>query len=90
MVDEIFGHRDDWVSFGEYSQEKHRILIDRSFPGNTQVSDVNHWLGIDLSMENEEETLEELMFRRLGGHLEQGDLIIEGQLNYDEIKFKKL
>ena len=80
VVDEIFGHRDDWVSFGEYSQEKHRILIDRSFPGNTQVSDVNHWLGIDLSMENEEETLEELMFRRLGGHLEQGDLIIEGQL----------
>ena len=31
-------------------------------------------------MENEEETLEELMSRRLGNHLEQGETIIEGNL----------
>ena len=80
VVDEIFGHRDDWVSFGEYSPEKHRIIIDRSFPGNTRVFDVNHWLGIHLEMESEEETLEDLIHRRLEGQVGQGATLIENNL----------
>lgn len=85
VVDEIFGERDDWISFGEYAPEKHKIFIDRSFPGDTLVVDINKWLHIQLTAEPDE-TLEELMERHLGRHLDRGDSIrIEGfELSVEE------
>lgn len=85
VVDEIFGQRDDWVVFGEYSREKHKILVDRSFPGNTLVADINKWLHIQLSAE-EDETLENVMERHLSRRLDLGDVIrIEGfELSVEE------
>ena len=85
VVDEIFGQRDDWISFGEYAPEKHKILVDRSFPGDTLVKDINKWFHINLSAKGEE-TLEDLMERHLSRHLDKGDsLRIEGfELSVEE------
>ncbi|NGX50253.1 MAG: hypothetical protein K1060chlam2_00094 [Chlamydiae bacterium] len=74
IVDEIFGQRDDWISFGEYAPEKRKILIDRSFPGETRVNDINRWLKIDLPAEDDE-TLEELMERHLAHHIVKGESV---------------
>lgn len=74
VVDEIFGQRDDWVSFGEFAPEKHRVIIDRSLPGETRVSDVNLWFKLSLP-EKEGETLEELMIRLLKHRPEKGEVL---------------
>ncbi|MDN3508552.1 MAG: CNNM domain-containing protein [Candidatus Neptunochlamydia sp.] len=41
VVDEIFGHRDDWISFGEYVPGKWKVFVDRSFLEHTLVSEVH-------------------------------------------------
>ncbi|MCB1085390.1 MAG: HlyC/CorC family transporter [Chlamydiia bacterium] len=78
VVDEIFGRRDEWISFGEFSRPKHMVMIDRSFPGGTLVADINKWLNINLPVEEEGETLEDLMERSLGRHLDRGDSVHVG------------
>jgi len=75
VVDEIFGQRDDWISFGEYIPEQRKVLVDRSFPGSTLVSDINKWLHIDLPLDQEGETLEDLMEKALGRRPDLGDSI---------------
>ncbi|MBI3212064.1 MAG: hypothetical protein HYZ47_05250, partial [Simkania negevensis] len=74
VVDEILGQRDEWVSVGEFAPEKHRIFIDRSYLGETLVSEINEELRIDLEGE-EGESLEELMTRHLGHRPGRGDSI---------------
>lgn len=74
VVDEILGQRDEWVSLGEFAPEKHRIFIDRSYLGETLVSEINEELRIDLEGE-EGESLEEFMTRHLGHHPGKGDSI---------------
>ncbi len=88
IVDEIFGERDDWASFGEFSLEKHRILIDRSFPGDTKISDINRWFNLSLPGK-EEESLEELMSRLLDRRVEKGESvkICDLELTLDESSF---
>lgn len=81
VVDEIFGHRDAWVSFGEFAPEKHLVLIDRSFPGDTKILDLNRWFGIKLEGE-EGETLEEFMARHLDHHPNQGESIRVGAFEF--------
>ncbi|MCB1107924.1 MAG: HlyC/CorC family transporter [Chlamydiia bacterium] len=75
VVDEIFGHRDDWISFGEYTPEQRKVLVDRSFPGSTLVADINKWLHINLPIKEEGETLEELMELSLGRRPDLGDTV---------------
>ncbi len=76
VVDEIFGERDDWISFGEYVPKKgKKILVDRSFPGSTPVADINQWLAIDLPIPEEGATLEELVEKELGRRPDRGDAI---------------
>ena len=79
VVDEIFGQRDDWVSFGEFAPEKHRVFVDRSLPGETKVSDINLWFKLSLPGE-EDETLEELMTRLLKHRPEKGEAIRVGEV----------
>ena len=74
IVDEIFGERDDWASFGEFSPEKHRILLDRSFPSDTKVCDINLWFNLSLPGK-EEESLEGLMSRFLKRRVEKGESV---------------
>lgn len=74
VVDEIFGQRDDWVSFGEYLPGKEKVFVDRSFPGTTLVSEVNRWFAIDIPC-GEGTTLEELMEEHLGSRPDRGDVI---------------
>lgn len=74
VVDEIFGHRDDWVSFGEYAPGKGKVFVDRSFPGDTLVSDVNKWFSIDLPTKANT-TLEDLMEQHLGHRPDRGDAV---------------
>lgn len=80
VVDEVFGRRDDWISFGEYAHDKHRILVDRSFPGDTRAVDINKWLSLDLPIEDPEDTLEDLMERALGHRPDRGDSVHIGTL----------
>ncbi|MCB1110791.1 MAG: HlyC/CorC family transporter [Chlamydiia bacterium] len=75
VVDEIFGHRDDWISFGEYIPEQRKVLVDRSFPGGTLVADINKWLHIDLPIKEDGETLEDLMELSLGRRPDLGDAV---------------
>jgi len=74
IVDEIFGRGLDWVSLEGYSPEKRKIFVDRSFPGNTLVADINKWFRIHLTAEKDT-TLEELMEHYLKRHLDKGDSI---------------
>lgn len=79
VVDEIFGQRDDWVSFGEFTPEKHRVVVDRSLPGETKVADINLWFKLSLPGE-EDETLDELMTRLLGHRPEKGEPLRVGEI----------
>lgn len=74
VVDEIFGHRDDWISFGEYVPGKGKVFVDRSFPGDTLVADVNKWFSINLPSKTST-TLEDLMAEHLGHRPDRGDSI---------------
>ena len=74
IVDEIFGGRSQWMYDDELTPEKHHILIDRSFPGETTVAFIQKALGIVLS-DDPEETLEELMARHLNHRPEEGETI---------------
>ncbi|MCB1071778.1 MAG: DUF21 domain-containing protein [Chlamydiia bacterium] len=74
VVDEIFGHRDDWISFGEYVPGKGKVFVDRSFPGDTLVSEVNKWFSIEIPG-GTETTLEDLMEEHLGHRPERGDVV---------------
>lgn len=79
IVDEIFGEHDDWISFGEYAPDKHKkILVDRSFPGDTLIANINNWLKIELPMEDKEDTLEDLMEQSLNHPPDLGDSIRVG------------
>lgn len=74
VVDEVFGSREDWISLGEFSKEKHLVMIERSFPGDTKVSLINKWIGIHLEG-GEDETLEDLMTKNLGHRPSVGESV---------------
>ena len=74
VVDEVFGSREDWISLGEFSKEKHLVLIERSFPGDTKISLINKWIGIHLEGE-EDDTLEDLMTKNLGHRPSLGESV---------------
>ncbi|MEM7175678.1 MAG: hemolysin family protein [Chlamydiota bacterium] len=76
IVDEVFGHRYEWRKRRAALPEAKQVLIDRSFPGDTSLADLNQWLGIHLGDSNEE-TLEGLMTRRLGHRPERGEVVRE-------------
>ncbi len=77
VVDEIFGHRNDWISFGEYSPGKGKVSVDRSFTGDTLVSEVNKWFSIEIPAK-EDETLEDLMEEQLGHRPDRHDTVRVG------------
>ncbi len=75
VVDEIFGERDDWVSFGEYSPTKNHIMVDLSLSGNTPIQEVNQRFSIHFDG-LEGESLEDFMARKLGHRPEINESIV--------------
>ena len=74
IVDEIFRKPHDWAPFEGYSPGKRKVFVDRSFPGNTLVVDINKWFHINL-IAKKDQTLEEFMEHHLKRHLDKGDTI---------------
>ncbi len=78
VVDEIFGERDDWISFGEFLPEKRKVFVDVTASGDALVTEINKQYSLKLPIEDE--TLEELMHTRLGHHPDQGESIRFGSI----------
>ena len=76
IVDEVFGHRYEWRKQKAAQFKAKQILIDRSFPGDTLLTDLREWLGITLG-NHDDETLEGLMTHRLGHRPERGEVVRE-------------
>ena len=79
VVDEIFGHRYDWILASGSKREKHQVCIDRSFPGETKVSDINAWFKLSLPDQGDE-SVEELMTRLLNRRPEKGEPLKLGDI----------
>ena len=60
---------------GEYIPEQRKVLVDRSFPGDTAIADINKWLHINLPIKEDGETLEDLMELSLGRRPDLGDSV---------------
>lgn len=86
VVDEIFGTDDEWVSITEYLPSKHKVVLDRTFPGDTKVSVIHSQFNIELPVD-ESFTIEEVMEEKLGHSLEEGSRVHIGNyyLTVDDI-----
>lgn len=76
IVDEVFGHRHEWCKQRATRAADKQVMIDRAFPGDTTLADLKLWLGIALGDEDDE-TLEEFMTRRLGHRPDRGEAVRE-------------
>lgn len=84
IIDEIFGKTDDWESFGDISPRMHRVIVDRTFPGDLLIRDFNNKFHVHLDARGTN-TLEELLEQSLGhlpekgesAHIDQFELIVE-------------
>ncbi len=65
IIDEIFGLSDNWMSFEEIIPRAHRVVVDRSFPGDTKITDFNLAYHVHLDGKDAE-TLEDLVTKLLG------------------------
>jgi CBS domain containing-hemolysin-like protein len=74
IVDEVFGQSDEWMSFDEMAPPTHHVLVDRTFPGDTKLSDFNTQYQVHLEYEDVE-TLEELVFKALGHAPTKGETV---------------
>ena len=75
---EIFGASDDWVSITEYLPSKHKVVLDRTFEGDTKISVIHKEFGIELPVD-ESKTIEEVMEEKLGHSVEEGSRVYIGQ-----------
>ncbi len=85
IIDEIFGQSDLWVSLDTVHDFPNQVMIDRSFPGGTLLSELKAEYQIDLAYEDAT-TLEELCEKLLGHTPAKGDSLRfdEYQLNIEE------
>jgi putative hemolysin len=65
IIDEIFGLSDSWMSFEEMVPRSHHVIVDRTFPGDTQIDEFNKTYKVHLDAHGVE-TLEELVSQLLG------------------------
>ena len=64
IIDEIFGQSDAWMQFEELAPV-HHVIVDRTFPGETKISDFNAAYRVHLDAKGVE-TLAELVAHILG------------------------
>ncbi len=74
IIDEIFGQSDDWMSFGEMIPRAYHIVVDRTFPGDMELSEFNQQFSVNLNYEGAK-TLEELMIKALGHPPSKGESV---------------
>ncbi|NNM44009.1 MAG: HlyC/CorC family transporter [Chlamydiae bacterium] len=74
IIDEIFERVDDWIAFGEGVPEFQQVFVDKTFPGDTKLSDFNKHFHVYLSYENVE-TLEQLVTVLLGHTPSKGETV---------------
>jgi putative hemolysin len=65
IIDEIFGLSDNWMSFEDVLPRANRIVVDRTFPGDTKIDEFNKTYHVYLDSRGVE-TLEELVAKLLG------------------------
>ncbi len=74
IIDEIFGHSDDWISFEEMLPRAYHIVVDRSFPSDMRLEDFNKQFNVNLTYQDAE-TLEDLMTQALGHPPSKGESV---------------
>jgi CBS domain containing-hemolysin-like protein len=65
IIDGIFGLSDQWMSFEEMVPRSHHVILDRTFSGETKISEFNQTYRVHLDAQGVE-TLEELVTQLLG------------------------
>jgi CBS domain containing-hemolysin-like protein len=65
IIDEIFGLSDSWMSFEDMVPRAHHIVVDRTFPGDTQIDEFNKTYHVHLDSQGVE-TLGDLVAKILG------------------------
>ncbi len=78
IIDEIFGREDNWISLADPHASVSQIVVDRTFPADTQLSEINELYNIDLASGTASD-LEELFEEILGHKPAKGDAIRIGQ-----------
>lgn len=88
IIDEIFGRDDSWPSFGDIIPKMHTVVVDRTFPGETKIAELNQEYRVHLDSQGVE-TLEELMTKELGHPPVLGESvrIDTFQLTVEEVSF---
>ena len=74
IIDEIFGLSDNWMSFEEMVPRAHHVVVDRTFPGDTQIEEFNKTYHVHLDAHGVE-TLEELVTKLLGHTPALGEVV---------------
>ncbi len=74
IIDEIFGRADTWTSYEEMVPRAYHIVIDRTFPSDTTLSEFNKQFGVHLAYQDAE-TLEEVMTIALGHSPSKGESV---------------
>ena len=89
VIDEIFGQRDEWISFDEYLPEKHHIVIEKTFPADTSISEINQTLPIHLPMDKGD-TLEEVMKGLLGHEPDSNETVDMSNIELTFLEGKRI
>ena len=74
IIEEVFGPKGYWASPKELLNRKEQIIIEKTFPCDTKISEINRSLRIFLPTEGVS-TLEELMISHLGHRPNKGESI---------------
>ncbi|MES2200135.1 MAG: hemolysin family protein [Chlamydiota bacterium] len=84
IVDEIFGRKDQWMSFVDIGPSMHQIALDRAFPGDMLLKEFKEHYHVDISFKHAK-TLAQAMELALGHipregenvRIDQFELIVE-------------
>lgn len=74
IIEEIFGPKNYWVTSSELMAAKDQVIIEKSFPCESKVDQINRQLNISLR-HLDGDTLEDLMVRELGHLPNRGEFI---------------
>jgi CBS domain containing-hemolysin-like protein len=74
IIDEIFGQKDKWMSFGDFLPKAYHVVVDRTLPGDTRLDAFNRQFSVNLVYQDAE-TLEEVMVLALGHPPAKGESV---------------
>ncbi len=74
VIEEIFGPKDYWASSQDLLSKKDHVIIEKTFPCEAKISEINKRLNIYLPSHGVS-TLEELMIKQLGHRPNKGETV---------------